>query len=438
MKIFISYSSHDLKLAERVFGELVRGGADAFQFGKSEVIGKPSWEQVLDWISQCDVFIVLISKHAVVSKPVREEIDQAHYSYINSNHPEKLVPAVIERGVQPPRLIERFARADLVDYESGMIRLMDQLGLVRRSVSLLRDTRNTSLPDVSHLFSEYKKKNPIPSVASMFSSQAEQIVANYDAVKPSSIQGPQKARHIDDILAEFSGTAPSKTTPTTKFDKLFLGYEPSDPSATRPKLAESLLNWNSSLFELDPPTLQLSGLTLEWTEVAGALGYALEGSVKPDFSDAKELCRGPERTHMPMFFGVAAPKHFRVKAIGGVFATDSRWSQTVSRADVGLSPHMFPTLYKGRLSAPVLKLMMPSVPSPSWSTVADASKYVLERDDIGLFFAAEKIYEGSATIHFDWAAISAKLSKAYYRVKAVGDLTRADSKWSDVVSWTKG
>jgi hypothetical protein len=77
-----------------------------------------------------------------------------------------------------------------------------------------------------------------------------------------------------------------------------------------------------------------------------------------------------------MFFGLAAPKHSRVKAIGGVFATDSRWSNTVSRSDVGLFAHKFSTLYKARLSAPALKLMMPSVPrdDSEWSNVVSSTK----------------------------------------------------------------
>ena len=135
MRIFISYSTQDLPTAETVFGELVAAGAEAFQFGQSDIIGQPSWEQVLDWICESDVFIVLISASALKSKPVREEIGHAHHSYINSDKPDKIVSAIIESGVTPPRLIERFTRVDFVQYERGMARLMDQLGRQRRPVA---------------------------------------------------------------------------------------------------------------------------------------------------------------------------------------------------------------------------------------------------------------------------------------------------------------
>lgn len=53
------------------------------------------------------VFIVLISKSSLKSKPVKEEIDHAHYGYINRDRPARLVPALVEAGVAPPTTIEQ-------------------------------------------------------------------------------------------------------------------------------------------------------------------------------------------------------------------------------------------------------------------------------------------------------------------------------------------
>src|SRR5215472_10679815 len=101
MKVFISYSSKDKPLAERLYADMKAAGADVFQFGKTERAGIDAWEQVLSWINQSDVFIVLLSSSSLASQPVKEEIAHAHYARINSSgkKPEYLIPAIIEEGV---------------------------------------------------------------------------------------------------------------------------------------------------------------------------------------------------------------------------------------------------------------------------------------------------------------------------------------------------
>src|SRR5262245_37623749 len=206
MKVFISYSTEDRKSAESLFDDVAAAGATVFQFGRTETFGRPSWEQVIDWINQSNAFIVLLSKSALASRPVKEEIEQAHYSYINRGTPEKLIPAPIEPDVQVPKVIERFTGVDLVLYERGITRLMNQLGLQRRmTAGLLSTTTRTPLPDLSGVFEEYKKKHPEPTLAGLWSKDAEKIVANYNICKPSEIAEPERAFHLDSILTRHAG-----------------------------------------------------------------------------------------------------------------------------------------------------------------------------------------------------------------------------------------
>lgn len=449
MRIFISYSTRDLQTAETVFGELVAAGAEAFQFGRSDIIGKPSWEQVLNWISESDVFIVLISASALKSKPVREEIGHAHHSYINSDKPDKIVSAIIETGVKPPRLIERFTTVDFVDYGKGMARLMDQLGLQRRPAAKASAglSRSLALPDFGPLFSEYKKKHPEPTPAEEFSVKAEKIVANYDAVKPPELTGANRAKHIDQVLAELSGgrRSPKLTSRSRTFDRLFLGFDPgptSKPGAA-PGIAEALLHWTPrDAMPLPAPELTSLVYRLSWTGVPGAMGYALEESGAFDFQETHELYRGPDLLYNldPKEYSFLKGRFFRVKAVGGVFRADSPWSNVITRgfvrgaaAGAGMMPWM--DSFEDLLGLPAPELTLTEIGttvSLSWSKVEGASGYVLERTLFGHFAtSAEVIYDGSATIHLD----TPLLRFSSYRVKAKGGKWNADSPWSNVVTW---
>jgi hypothetical protein len=457
VKIFISYSTDDLPLAERVFGEMVRAGATAFQYGRSETIGKPSWEQVLDWISESDVFIVLVSTSALASKPVRAEIEQAHYSYLNHDHPDKIVVAIVEKGVKPWREIERFARVDMLDYDTGMNRLMSQLGLARKPRVA---PAPLTLPDFGTLYQEFKRRHPAPTPAAKFAAQAEKIVANYDAVKPPEVKETQRARHLDSILAQLAGgPQPRKPPPSIeKIDSLFLGYDPGKGVSPPVPLAESLLHWKGRKSALEAPLLAGSGFSVTWSAVAGATGYVLEGSATKDFASSAELYRGAETKFaipiLQLRLDLPTPEYFRVKAIGGVFMADSGWSNVVPRSQAASAiERLFakPT-YRPKLETPTLNLLdlspMFERPSLSWSAVEGAAEYVLERSGDALFSSPQEAYKGPRQTYTDFGhgkpltfaghpLLVLRLKDAYYRVKAGATATRDGSDWSNVVRWSE-
>src|SRR5262245_25310407 len=322
MKVFISYSTEDRKSAESLFDDVAAAGDTVFQFGRTETFGKPSWEQVIDWINQSDAFIVLLSKSALASRPVKEEIEQAHYSYINREKPDKLIPALIEPGAKPPTLIERFTTVDLVPYERGITRLMSQLGLQRRvTAGLLGTTLREPLPDLSWVFQEYKKKHPEPTLANQWSTDAEKIVANYNLWKPAEIAEPERAFHLDSILTRHAGKTPSKKLASiARYDSLLLKGALDEPTESAPlpsfKISDFLLKaevapkarpfWQTNLIgdfglEIPAPTLkadvQGARVVLTWPSVPGAKSYVIQRNSSATFTEKTPVVyEGPAAT----------------------------------------------------------------------------------------------------------------------------------------------
>ncbi len=130
-KVFISYSTKDRPTAEALYTDLQKAGADVFEFERTATPGSSAWDEVLGWIEASDVFIMLVSKSALKSRPVKAEVEHAHYQFLNSTptRPGKLIPAMLETDVQPPRLLQRFTGLALYNYAAGVKQLIAELGL---------------------------------------------------------------------------------------------------------------------------------------------------------------------------------------------------------------------------------------------------------------------------------------------------------------------
>ncbi len=130
-KVFISYSTKDRVTAEALYTDLRKAGADVFEFERTAKPGSSAWDEVLGWIESSNVFIMLVSKSALKSRPVKAEVEHAHYRFLNSTPtlPSILIPAMLETDVQPPRVLARFTKLDLCDYAAGIKQLIAELGL---------------------------------------------------------------------------------------------------------------------------------------------------------------------------------------------------------------------------------------------------------------------------------------------------------------------
>jgi hypothetical protein len=436
LKVFISYSNHDRTLAERLFEDVYSAGAEVFQYSKTAKAGKSSWTQVLTWISDSDVFIVLVSQSALISQPVAEEIDHAHHSYINEGKPNLIIPAIIENGAKPPTIIARFARIDLMPYEGGVKELFGQLGLTRKAAGA-SSAKLAPLPDLSALFLDYQKTHPEPSPIRRWSLDAAKIVANYNAVAPKEIGNDVRAHHIDAILADYSGKKdnPKPLLESNKYDSLFYGSQPAQTEIAKPasgklpKLSQSLLSYDPANWykPLKTPTLSVSLGGIQWDAIADAAAYVVEESLTADFQNAKEAYRGPDTKYTTLH-----RPYYRVKAVGGVFRQDSQWSNAVGRwAALPAGGKISRALDRPSLSIQGAVL--------SWTEVQGALGYVLESKSILALVEFAVIYEGAERRYFDLSAVAGVY---HYRVKAKGVLGLLDSLWSNVVTsqpidWSK-
>jgi TIR domain len=106
-KVFISYVSADRGLATQLRADLETAGADPWQFDHSAIPGTDAWDVILNRISQSDYFVVLLSPQALESQAVREEIDHAHYSRINSPQRRPVpIPLILDDSISvPPKLV---------------------------------------------------------------------------------------------------------------------------------------------------------------------------------------------------------------------------------------------------------------------------------------------------------------------------------------------
>ena len=425
MKVFISFSTKDRKIAERLYADLVTAGAEVYQFGKSEKVGVSSWEQVLSWIKNSDVFIVLVSESSLKSQPVKDEIDQASYARSNSDgkKPAELIPAIIEAGAKPPLLIERFATLDLISYETGLARLVKQLGLKRASAG---PGPVPSLPDFSELFFKYKELSPKPRPATLWSKEAKELLAKYKAVKPLDVKPEAERKHVDALLAGKS----------SEYDALFFGFKPDSqnkekPPSSLPLLKHKLLSFDLSklALPLEAPKLSSEHGRLSWSPVAEAVAYVLEESADLEFKTLMEVYRGSETQYKTKPLTLA---FYRVKATGGVFRSDSAWSYTF---DMWLKP-------RGILGHPI-RLSTPKFISSLggvliWTEIIGASSYVLERSESQSFEKREVVSEGAKTSYSvlgEFPSIqdlSSRRRQYYYRVKATS--FGLDSAWSEAIT----
>jgi hypothetical protein len=106
-KLFVSYVSADRGLANQLRADLEAAGADPWQFDHSAILGTDAWDVILTRISHSDYFLVLLSRQALESQAVREEIDHAHYSRLNG--PERRpvpIPLILDDSIAvPPKLV---------------------------------------------------------------------------------------------------------------------------------------------------------------------------------------------------------------------------------------------------------------------------------------------------------------------------------------------
>lgn len=137
IRIFISFASSSLHLAEKLHEALTKRAATVFQFEKSARAGKSAWDQVYDNIQDADYFVCLLSREAIKSRPVQKEVGYADYCNTNNDGRPELVPILVD-SIEPtkwPKPLRVLTPLDLSDcqdpsqYASGVSRVVETLGI---------------------------------------------------------------------------------------------------------------------------------------------------------------------------------------------------------------------------------------------------------------------------------------------------------------------
>src|SRR5262245_61787363 len=103
MKVFISFQTADVAVAESLYERLSQAGASVYQFRRTARPGTSAWTTIIDLISDSDVFIALVSKSSLKSRAVNVEVEQAHYEHVNNARPSRLIPVLLESDIRPPK-----------------------------------------------------------------------------------------------------------------------------------------------------------------------------------------------------------------------------------------------------------------------------------------------------------------------------------------------
>jgi hypothetical protein len=129
-KVFISYAGADREHASAFYRGLVAAGVEVFNYEYTARPGADPWDEVLGWIESCDTFLVLLSRHALKSRAVAEEIKYAHHQNVNAGKP-RLIPALLEADVEVPRRLRALGQLPAGDTAKALEALLIELGVQR-------------------------------------------------------------------------------------------------------------------------------------------------------------------------------------------------------------------------------------------------------------------------------------------------------------------
>lgn len=99
-KVFISYSTKDLKNVEELHSNIADSPVEVFIAEHSVKAGEHLSEQISTAINECDLFVVLWSSNAQASEWVFQEIGRAHAL----NKP--ILPLVLDKDLHLPEFIQ--------------------------------------------------------------------------------------------------------------------------------------------------------------------------------------------------------------------------------------------------------------------------------------------------------------------------------------------
>lgn len=152
MKIFISHDSRDKKrFVEGFATKLVENGIDVW-YDAWELKFGDSLMTIFDAISQCDIFISVISEYSVESKWVKEESDSAFMKKIENK--VKFIPVILPGNFEIPNHMEHILQCriqDLDNYDTEFNKLLSDIFGISTKPKIGNEPRYTTISPIDKL-----------------------------------------------------------------------------------------------------------------------------------------------------------------------------------------------------------------------------------------------------------------------------------------------
>lgn len=126
-EIFVSYARADSGAASKIIARLEAEGNDIW-VDRDDISGGQLWrESIVKAISECSVFVILISTRSVSSNNVRKEMDLA------DKKGKPILPVMLEQSDIPANMEYQLAGIQWIDFHTNFNRGLEQLSeLLRR------------------------------------------------------------------------------------------------------------------------------------------------------------------------------------------------------------------------------------------------------------------------------------------------------------------
>jgi len=158
--VFVSHSSVDKRFVGALTKALNERGIPTWVDDKQIKVGQPIPRRISEGIAACDFFLIVISKAAIKSQWVENELNSAYF-HAARKRTDIILPILLER-VDLPALLQPLRYADFsTSFERGMHELLRSLEIDQAEVPFL--TRQERRTKILHMLTTVDKHGELPS-----------------------------------------------------------------------------------------------------------------------------------------------------------------------------------------------------------------------------------------------------------------------------------
>jgi hypothetical protein len=174
--VFVSHSTQDKKFVTALTTALNERGILTWVDDKQIKVGQPIPRRISEGIASCDFFLIVISKAAIQSRWVENELNSAYFQAVRKRT-DAILPVLLER-VDLPSLLQPLRYADFTNsFDKGLHDLLRSLEVDKEEIPFL--TRQERQAKIQHMLSTVNKHGDLPS-ETMFLVEDESYLALFE------------------------------------------------------------------------------------------------------------------------------------------------------------------------------------------------------------------------------------------------------------------